>query len=231
VLSLPAPAAPTALLAAEARRRQRAEDYVRRRRELAAEQSWAASLRSGVAWLQYRVINVADTSVAAVLDESRDEFAAQSAARYAGLALTPADAAAAGRFVIDFHCSVAVSATQAATGWLFVTERVVVFDGETEGAAQPEHVRFSLPLSHIVSFVGAAWELPPLAQVPLFIQVAPVPSPPPPSSPQLARRRDAVLIFDCHGAVHRFWGFTRFFIPWCEEALRTLDTAWKAATQ
>ena len=129
--------------------------------------------------------------VAKAQDEARREIRERTVQRFEELELTAKELEAAGAPLADFYCRAVVEAPgvlrgqgraqrtpgKTALGWLFITEKLVIFDGyrvclPTVPLEGDGHYRFSFQLTKIASFIGAKWSSGPLAsatgEVPTF---------------------------------------------------------------
>lgn len=151
--------------------------------------------------------------VAKAQDEARREIRDRTVQRFEELELTAKELEAAGAPLADFYCRAVVEAPcglqgrgkaggrtpgKTAIGWLFVTEKLVIFDGyrvclPTVPLEGDGHYRFSFQLTKIASFIGAKWSSGPLAsatgEVPVFTYNDRVKSPA--ASPVKQRRQTA----------------------------------------
>ena len=126
-------------------------------------------------------------------DEARREIRDRTVQRFEELDLTVKELEAAGSPLADFYCRAVVEAPvlcsngsvgdkrqrqgKTAVGWLFITEKLVIFDGyrvclPTVPLEGDGHYRFSFQLTKIASFIGAKWSSSALAsatgEVPSF---------------------------------------------------------------
>lgn len=131
--------------------------------------------------------------VAKAQDSAQREIRDRTVQRFEELELTPKELEAAGAPLADFYCRAVVEAPgvqrgkggdraratpgKTAIGWLFITEKLVIFDGyrvclPTVPLEGDGHYRFSFQLTKIASFIGAKWSSSTLAsatgEVPVF---------------------------------------------------------------
>ena len=233
---------------------------------------WArarASAASAFSSVSYAV----GRAVAYVKDEAKRESRERCARRFEALGLTVEELAEAGALIADHYCRAVVVAAdsedsetdgsngcsggRAAAGWLFLTERLLIFDGTviTLPGADPGpdegHVRFALRLSRVATFTGAVWCLSPLGnatgEIPVFRYTKrredQINGNEPPytadSTPANGSNNnnnnnddeveDAVIVFDQKGRVHQFWDFNSQFGGSAATVLCTFNSVWRNA--
>lgn len=226
---------------------QRAAELAERKAEVAPVTFWD-KVKVQAGHIASNVSYCASKLYAYAKDEVKRSTLEQAFIRFGGLGLMPKELEASGALLAGFYCRAVVDAGTAegsttgktASGWLFVTEKLVIFDGSRthlpnvtiEGDG---HHRFSFQLVKIASFVGAQWKTStigtPAGEVPTFTcdscqerGAEDVDG----NEKKSNLKQDAVLVFDQTGCVHQFWDFNSYFEN-ARDVLNVLNCAWRDA--
>lgn len=180
---------------------------------------------------------------ASAKDEVGKETLEQAYLRFNNLELTQKELDASGALLAGFYCRAVVEMPsgpqnpgKTASGWLLITEKLVIFDGnrvhlpndQIEGNGRH---RFSFQLSKIASFAGFQWKTSTIGtssgEVPTFIPIQSGAAPSE-SGDTALDLVDAIHVFDQTGCVHQFWDFKNYFGNG-SDILNYLNCAWRDA--
>lgn len=194
---------------------------------------------------------------ASAKDEVKKETLEQAFIRFNNLDLTPKEIDASGPLLCGYYCRAVIEMPsettgnmgKTASGWLLITEKLVIFDGDRvhlpnvtiEGNGKH---RFSFQLAKIASFGGALWKTSTIGtsagEVPTFTpignEVAEDETHKGSDDDVIEKKRmqqdrqnmDAICVFDQTGCVHQFWDFKSYFGN-ADDVLSFLNCAWRSA--
>lgn len=224
---------------------QRKQELEARKADPPAKSFWGSftqRLRYTVQDFNYSM----SASMADSADRGRKEHVERAYQRFDALALDESEQAAAGQ-LIGCICTKAAVQGKCANGYLFITERLLIFDGElprTSGssAIEPRHVRFSVPLVKLASFEGGRWRGESFAGlIPVFYDGEDWER----YTKEAAKRNgkesfleklseqepgtDALFVYDQDGYIHRFWGFGMYCDGSSCKLMCVLNMAWRTA--
>lgn len=226
-------------LAVEAQRQQELEA---RKADPPAKSFWGTLSQK----LRYTMQDIS-YSYSATQADSADRLAKANSERtyqrFDSLALDESEQSAAGRLICCMGTKAAVKGLSA-SGYLFMTERLLIFDGEMPRSSrtssiEPRNVRFSVPLVKIASFEGGHWKgesfsgLVPTfydgeeweqfkkefyANKDVFTHLG-----------DQVPNSDALFVYDQDGYIHRFWGFNMDCDNTNCRIMCVLNRAWRTA--
>lgn len=222
---------------------QRKQELEARKADPPAKSFWGSftqKLRYTVQDFNYSM----SASVADSADRDRKEHVERAYKRFEGLLLDESEQAAAGQ-LIGCVCTKTAVRGQCANGYLFITERLLIFDGEmprSSGASsiEPRNIRFSIPLVKIASFEGGHWKGESFAGlIPKFYDWEDWEQ----YTKEVSARKDsfidrlseqepnsdALFVYDQDGYIHRFWGFGMYCDGSKCKLMCVLNMAWRTA--
>ena len=222
---------------------QRKQELEARKADPPAKSFWGSftqKLRYTVQDFNYSM----SASVADSADRDRKEHVERAYKRFEGLLLDESEQAAAGQ-LIGCVCTKTAVRGQCANGYLFITERLLIFDGEmprSSGASsiEPRNIRFSIPLVKIASFEGGHWKGESFAGfIPKFYDWEDWEQ----YTKEVSARKDsfidrlseqepnsdALFVYDQDGYIHRFWGFGMYCDGSSCKLMCVLNMAWRTA--
>lgn len=167
--------------------------------------------------------------------------------RFDNLGLDESEQTAAGQ-LICCTCTKAAVQGRTASGYLFISERLLIFDGEMPRSSagsslEPRHVRFSVPLVKLASFEGGHWKgesfsglLPQFYDSEDWKKYNEAVVASAANEGDLfsgfsvdVPNADALFVYDQDGYIHRFWGFNLY----CDNSdcrlMCVLNMAWRTA--
>ena len=219
---------------------QRAVDLENRKQEQKPVTFWD-KVKLQASHIASDISYCANKLYASAKDEVKRETLEQAFIRFSRLDLNPKEVDASGALIAGFYCRAVVEMPsgaegdfgKTASGWLLITEKLVIFDGDrvhlpntvVEGNG---HHRFSFQLSKIASFAGAQWKTSTIGtsagEVPVFTPIGVSTE----DGKDATAEMDAISVFDQTGCVHQFWDFNSYFEN-AGDVLNILNCAWRDA--